>query len=428
MASLQPHWRPTRLALRLASVAVLGLGLAIVLARPSLVAVAAPSLLALAWGGYRLRPRQLIVTGRESAARLYEGDQIDVELEVAADQGELGTVAVHAQLPGAMTVERLDRTDAASSDHAGGHRDGQMQTWRVTANRWGRWTLGPWQLVLTAPGLLLRSTHNLSLPVVAVFPRPPTVQAVPLPPRLLTQLGTHVSRRRGSGTEFATVRPYAPGDAYRRVNWRVTQRRQELFVNDFHAERTSDVVALVDTTVDIGTGEESSLDASVRAAVAVTNAYLKFTDRVGVVGFGGFIRWLTPSSGTRHYYRVVDTLMASQRDDSVLEPDLGRLPRQAIPSGALVYCFTPMLDARVIEALRDLRERGHAVVVFDTLLARPAVTDARTRVARRLWEAERAAQEVELTAMGIIVQAYVDDLAVPLTTVASALRRLGDRS
>jgi len=161
----------------------------------------------------------------------------------------------------------------------------------------------------------------------------------------------------------------------------VTQRRNgqpgssgigtSLYVNEFHAERMADVVAVVDTTHDIGHGDTSSLDAAVRNAVAVTGAYLRFTDRVGVVGFGGFIRWLPPGAGTRHYYRVVETLMSSRLDTSVLDPDLARLPRQAMPSGALVYVFTPLLDPRVIESLRDLRERGHRVVVFDTLKILP---------------------------------------------------------
>jgi len=414
MATLQPHWRPTRLALRLASVAVLGLGLAIVLASPSLVAVAAPSLLALAWGGYRARPRRLVVTGHESGDRVYEGDRVDVDFAVTGEGADPAIVAIYPRLPPAMPTRRLDPA-------------GAVERWQVAASRWGRWTIGPWHLVVTAPGLLMRTEHDVRLPQIAVFPRPPSMPLVPLPPRLLARLGAHVSRRKGSGTEFAAVRAYAPGDAHRRVNWRVTQRRQELFVNDFYAEHTSDVVAMVDTTIDVGVGETSSLDVSVRAAVAITNAYLEFTDRVGVVGFGGFVRWLTPSSGTRHYYRVVDTLMASRVDESVLEPDLALVPPKAIPSGALVYCFTPMIEDRVTQALRDLRERGHAVVVFDTLLEFPAVRDARTRVARRLWEAERDALKTELAAMGIIVARYEEDLAVPLTTVASALRRVGER-
>jgi uncharacterized protein (DUF58 family) len=432
MATLIQHWRPTRLAARLITVSVVGLATTAIAGRPTLVVVIAPCLLALAWGGYRGRSRWLKVDGAESTERLYEGDEVSIELDFTTDAAGMADVVVHPELTGPI------KTGWASTviERAERHR---MESWRVEINRWGHWTIGPWRVVLTAPGLMWRAEHRVSFPTVAVFPRPAHVQAVPLPPRLMARLGAHVSRRVGSGTEFAAVRPYAPGDSVRRVNWKVTQRRNgqpgasgfgtELYVNEFHAERMADVVAVVDTTLDIGQGETSSLDAAVRNAVAVTSAYLTFTDRVGVVGFGGFIRWLPPGAGTRHYYRVVETLMASRLDTSVLDPDLARLPRQALPSGALVYMFTPLLDPRVIESLRDLRERGHQVVVFDTLIAAPEPEkDEAGRAAIRLWEAERAALMSELSGIGIVVVDGGGDVLEPLSIVAASLRRVGDRS
>ena len=51
---------------------------------------------------------------------------------------------------------------------------------------------------------------------------------------------------------------------------------------------------------------------------------------------------------------------------------LTRLPRAALPPGALIVVFSPLLDPRLIEALRDLRERGFSVLVVDVLNAEPA--------------------------------------------------------
>src|SRR5690606_28679507 len=120
-----------------------------------------------------------------------------------------------------------------------------------------------------------------------------------------------------------------------------------------------DVVAVVDTTTDVGPAGWSSLDIGVRGAASVVQAYLRYADRVGIVALGGRVRWLKPDVGTRQYYRVVETLLASRLDGSFVEPDLFRLPRQALPPGALVFVFSPLLDPRVIDVIRDLRERGH---------------------------------------------------------------------
>lgn len=432
MATLIQRWRPTRLAVRLISVTVLGLATAGLAGRPAVVVVAAPCLLALAWGGYRGRTRFVRIRGAESEKRLYEGDAFNVELDFTTDGHGLADVAVHPEMPGTMSAGWTS-VDVQRGEHR------RVESWTVAVARWGHWSVGPWRLVLIAPGLMWRAEHRVSFPSVAVFPRPAQVPAVPLPPQLLARLGAHLARRVGSGTEFAAVRPYAPGDSSRRVNWKVTQRRNgqpgssgigtSLYVNEFHAERMADVVAVVDTTHDIGRGDMSSLDAAVRNAVAVTGAYLRFTDRVGVVGFGGFIRWLPPGAGSRHYYRVVETLMASRLDTSVLDPDLARLPRQAMPSGALVYVFSPLLDPRVIESLRDLRERGHRVVVFDTLKILPkAEKDELGRAAMRLWTAERQALMSELAGIGIVVVYGGGDVVEPLGIVAATLRRSGDRS
>jgi uncharacterized protein (DUF58 family) len=63
--------------------------------------------------------------------------------------------------------------------------------------------------------------------------------------------GNQVAREKGEGIEFADMRPFAPGDRVRRVNWRASARRGELWVNEYHAERNGDVVLAV---LDDGTG------------------------------------------------------------------------------------------------------------------------------------------------------------------------------
>jgi hypothetical protein len=55
-----------------------------------------------------------------------------------------------------------------------------------------------------------------------------------------------------------------------------------------------------------------------------------------------------------------------------------RLPRAALPPGSLVVAFSPLLDGRFVEALRDMRERGFlrviaaAAVIAATALVLPA--------------------------------------------------------
>ena len=416
---MTPLWRPTRLAVRLVTIAMVGMVAAVAFRNVALIPLAAPALLAVAFGGYRPRPTTLSVNVRGMADRVFEDDDVELGLEVdTGDRGSADTLVI-PQLPKALSP---------SSTSVESRRSGLAESWTLHTGRWGMWRVGPWTVRCTALGLMWQTEHRVEFPAVRVFPRPSRARFVPLPSRLKAQLGSHVSRRPGSGNEFSSVRGYLPGDSVRRVNWRVSQRHGTLFVNEYLAERTAAVVALVDTTIDVGGAENSSLDASVRAAVAVTQAYLEFTDQVGAVAFGGYLRWLQPRQGDRHYYRVVEMLMDARSDYSLLDPDLRRLPRQSLPAGALVFCFSPLLTPEVIASLADLRERGHAVAVVDTLTTEPQETTGRIgKTALRMWRMEREALWSELRALGIPVHAVTHDMVDPLSQISIELRRSQQR-
>ena len=127
----------------------------------------------------------------------------------------------------------------------------------------------------------------------------------------------------------------------------------------------------VTSVIDATTVVADALDLSVRGAAGVAQAYLAAGDRVGVVALGGIVRWLPPGVGLRQVHRVVETVLDVRLDDSYVAPDLNRLPRRALPPGALVVLFSPLLDLGVLEILRDLRERGHPTVAVDVLRTEP---------------------------------------------------------
>lgn len=232
-----------------------------------------------------------------------------------------------------------------------------------------------------APGLALR-----------VFPRPKALRRVLRPAATQASAGNEVSRRLGEGIEFAGVRPHVPGDEIRRVNWRISSRRSELHVNELHPERSTDVVILLDTFTDVpGAAGQSSLATAVRAANGIADHYLRRRDRVGLIAFGGSIRWLVPSMGLGQSYRIVDTLIGAQAAASFVWKGVDLIPPRSLPPKALVIALTPLVDVRTIEALLDLRGRGFDLAVIEVspeaLLAPP--DDDLDGVVRRLWAMQR---------------------------------------
>jgi uncharacterized protein (DUF58 family) len=163
------------------------------------------------------------------------------------------------------------------------------------------------------------------------------------------------------------------------------------------------------------------MDLAVHGAAALVTAYLRVSDRAGLVVLGGLLRWLGPEPGDRQFFRIAE-MMLQARYDSYVTPDITRVPRTALPPGTLVIAFSPLLDPAALAALTDLRQRGFPLIVIDTLRDEPPVgpRDKQAALALRLWRLTRAATRAALTNLGVPVLFWTED--AELDAVLATLR------
>ena len=242
--------------------ALIGLGLAIALGRPGLALIAAPSLVALLpvlqWG---VRPGELQMTLSVSEERCFEGDDLEVVLEVKSSQ-VLGMIAARyggTDSGAAFGIEPALVAPVHATNTA-------VFRWTVTPRRWGNWVLGDVQIQVRSRGLGWGSRASVSLPGLKVFPPKISARDLVVPANVLSRIGSHTGRRPGAGMEFIGTRDYVPGDSVRHINWPASSRRQTLVVNQHAAERATEVVVLVDTTGDGALANGSILESAVRVA------------------------------------------------------------------------------------------------------------------------------------------------------------------
>jgi len=395
-----------------------GLGLlgGLLTGRAELVALAAPFLAAL-WLGLALarRPevRLRLVAERE---RALEGEEVAVSLELAPSLG-LPRLDVELELPpGLEPVQRPNLTVL----HLSAARTLRL---RLRCRRWGVHELGVVHLrAADRLGLLFHETVlDRRLPL-RVYPRPEPLRALLKPLETQASAGNEVARSRGEGIEFADIRPFVPGDRVRRVNWRVSARRGELHVNDLHPERNADLVIFLDSFTEVRRGDRSSLDLAVRAAAALAGRYLERRDRVGLIGFGGTLRWLEPAMGLRQLYRIVDALLDTEIALSYAWKGIEVIPVRTLPPKALVVALSPLLDERAVTALLDLRGRGFDLAVVE-LSPLPFVESGGSEVeqlAYRLWRMEREALRHRYQRMGVPVAVW--DEGAPLVAALEEVR------
>ena len=405
-------WRPSARARSLATAALLALVAAVLTGHAALVLLAAPAVGALALLPRR-RPPELDIEVTASSSRCFEGEEMTVTATVRAAHPldevilELQPAAQVAVVGASLREQAFVRAGRASA------------RWVIRPDRWGR--PSPGTVRVTGRAGALQTSRRIELDPLEVFPRPARMRPRLVPAELLRRIGEHTGRAVGDGVEFAGIRPYLPGDQLRDVNRAVSLRRGQLHVNQRAAARAADLVVMIDAFGDSGPVSERTLDLAVHGAAALVTAYLRVSDRVGLVVLGGLLRWLGPAAGDRQFYRIAEMMLAA-RYDSFVTPDVGRIPRTALPPGTLVVVFSPLLDPRGFGAISDLRQRGFPLIVVDTLRDEPPPgSRADARLALRLWRLDRAAARASLRALGIPVLQWSE--GTELDSVLAPLRR-----
>ena len=106
----------------------------------------------------------------------------------------------------------------------------------------------------------------------------------------------------GIGTEFYQVRPYAPGDDVRRIDWNVTARTGLTHVRVELAERmlVTWIVFDLSASMAFGTADRRKTDVAEGVAIAIGHVATRRGSRIGVVSFGeGEPVFRQPSQGRR---------------------------------------------------------------------------------------------------------------------------------
>jgi uncharacterized protein (DUF58 family) len=416
--------RITRLGVSLLSLLALALFVGVLSGRVELFLVAAPLALGL-FGGMR-RPAPLVtVTHEVSATRLFEGERTTVTVTLTAADGAPQLEVLEPLPPSAELLSGSNRTVVAV-------RAGKPVRWsyELRLPERGRIVLGTLYLRAWDPmGLAVSERVHHDPKVIRVYPPATPVRRVPVPLRTQTSAGNYVSPLVGEGLEPGEIRPFASGDRIKHVNWRASLRLGRLFVTRYHQERNADVVLMLDTLSQAGAGAATTVGASLRGAASLAAAYLARKDRVGLIEYGGVLRWVKPGSGRAHFERLLDTLLRADVTFTYVAKDLGLVPPRVLPSQALVIALSPLLDPRFTAAAIDLAGRGFdlIVVAVDPVDVTRAVSrrDLLGETAGRVWRLERRVQLAELRSRGLRVVEWDPEESIELALARAGRSRPG---
>ncbi|MGH3499226.1 MAG: DUF58 domain-containing protein [Nocardioidaceae bacterium] len=411
----QLEWVTTTLTRRVMALAVVCIVLLVLAPQPSTAAALGVTLLVLAGLLVDRRPDALVVSASIGRDHVNEGGAV----EALVSLGPAG-VPLHASahLELVPTMRRIDRSRWRLVPGA------EPLRIPVRAARWQNTPPGVVAVhVVSRRGGWTASTV-LPLPTLHVHPVSHSRPRTSAPPAMLSRLGSHPSRLRGRGGDFAELREYVRGDALRDVNWKSSARAGELMVTERHRDQAADVVILLDRASPRGSYDRRLLDRSVRSAAALTRSFLRAGDRVALVAFGAVTRSVPLGQGRAHELRLLDELSTEPETESFLEPEIARVPPSVLPPRAMVYCFSPLLDARVVALIGHLAERGHRIVTIDSEGIEPRAWPKGLHPAtREVWLTHRRSLRSNLADIGVVVVDSVEAVAPAVRAFAAGRLR-----
>ncbi|SBT52255.1 DUF58 domain-containing protein [Micromonospora auratinigra] len=254
--------------------------------------------------------------------------------------------------------------------------------------------------------------------------------------------GVQVTRGRGQGTEFDTLREYVIGDDVRSIDWRASARRADVLVRTWRPERDRRLVCVLDTgrTSAVRVGDEPRLDTAIDAALLLTALAARAGDRVDLFAADTAVRArVTGGNRPALLARLVDAVAPLQpalveTDFELIAAEVLRRERQR----SLVVLFTALEAGALGEGLLPVLPRlaaRHRVVIaatHDPVLSRLTTTapsspdDAYATAAAWRALAERDRVRAALSRHGVtVVDAPAHHLAPTLADTYLRLKAQG---
>ena len=184
--------------------------------------------------------------------------------------------------------------------------------------------------------------------------------------------GIHAGRERGAGVEFSEYRAYAPGDEWRRVDWKLLARADRYFVRE--AERDSHVAVWLVLDASASMAEPSrSVDKLDKLHYArmllgcVAAIAQRQGDAFGLVVLGeGRVQFTPASRGPRQLQRVLAQLQRTQAAGALPDADTLRASLHFARAPSVIFAASDVLDwpSPLSQALTRLRQMRHDVRVL----------------------------------------------------------------
>lgn len=168
----------------------------------------------------------------------------------------------------------------------------------------------------------------------------------------LSHIGVRRSRIRGLGTDFESLRDYAEGDDFRKMDWKASARRGKLVVRQFEQERNQAVILCIDMGRKMLSeiGGVTKLDHTLDACLLMAHSAAAAGDAVGLLVWADTVRrYIPPARGRSQVGAIIEAIH-----------DLSAEPIESDPAGAFAYLSTRWKRRSLLVGFTDAEDPDQA--------------------------------------------------------------------
>ncbi|MHA1154538.1 MAG: DUF58 domain-containing protein [Candidatus Heimdallarchaeota archaeon] len=377
-------------------------------------------------------------------------DELDIEIIREIDQtryqeGEHLQITLKIKNHGKKTIEMMEVHDILplqvslkkGSNHIITTLDSGEETvvrYEIRCDYRGRWNLGPTHIRARnfTNSVYTVATYEETISDLVVIPNFELIKDMPFRtkyPKISD--GPFHSKLKGEGLDFSGVREFTSSDSIGRINWPATAKYNKLFANEYELFRSADLLLVLDATEKTG----SVLDEEIKAVLSLTEHFLKYKCRVGLVIIRDIVDRFDLSSSRQQLMKFTEKLIDIQATKmgkaSILKDRLSNNLDKHFPNNCLTIFITPLIDQKINNILvQTARRRRNSFFLV------PSIIDSEWRFIKDKENAanvlvhqdlkiRRKTEIIKVYQKGVIVIEW--DISIPFSVFMNKLKQISVR-
>ncbi len=284
-----------------------------------------------------------ISASRDVSDRLSIGRTNKVSLTVTNGSGSKLKCIVKDDFPAALETDTKEFSFDLPPNSA------SVLEYHVRPRRRGAYVFGNITIrYLSAFGLIWRQSKIKAQRNVKVYSDLQTLHELSLKLARSTELGEMHQKKRGRGTDFASLKEYTIGDDSKAIDWKATARRDRPVMRTYEAEQEQRLLILVDAGRMMVSDLEglTRFDHALNSALCLALTGLSHNDQVGVGIFADRpLLYLPPRRGKSHLKKILEATF--DVEPRMVEPDY---------AGILSYFASAQKGRSLMVVLTDLTD------------------------------------------------------------------------